>query len=79
MSSLTVQQKNVLAVLFAIVTVVGAIYIHHTLATDVAEQQELRKNAACPSLLSIARSSRDTLIVMKNEPLCATFVLDNLQ
>jgi hypothetical protein len=40
--------------------------------------QETRKNAICPALFSIARSARDTLIVMKAEPLCNTFMLENL-
>ena len=34
---------------------------------------------ACPSLLSIARSSRDTLIIMKAEPACNQFVMVNLK
>jgi hypothetical protein len=38
-----------------------------------------RQSAVCPSFLSIARSARDTLIVMRNEPLCNRYVLDNLQ
>lgn len=38
-----------------------------------------RQQVVCPSLLSIARSIRDTLIVMRNEPLCNRYVLDNLQ
>jgi len=39
---------------------------------------EERKKVVCPSFLSIARSARDTLIVMRNEPLCNVYVLDNL-
>lgn len=38
-----------------------------------------RKAVVCPSFLSIARSARDTLIVMRNEPLCNSYVLDNLR
>lgn len=38
-----------------------------------------RADTACPSLLSISRSARDTLIVMKAEPLCINFVLNNLK
>jgi hypothetical protein len=38
-----------------------------------------RMEVVCPSFLSIARSARDTLIVMRNEPLCNRYVLDNLQ
>lgn len=40
---------------------------------------ETRKNAICPSLLSISRSARDTLIVMKAETLCNSYVLENLK
>lgn len=40
---------------------------------------EERKNIICPSLLSIGRSARDTLIIMKNEDLCNSFVLENLK
>lgn len=36
-------------------------------------------NIRCPSLLSIGRSSRDTLIIMKMEPSCNQYVLDNLK
>lgn len=38
-----------------------------------------KKEAVCPALLSIGRSSRDTMIVMKAEPLCNDFVLENLK
>lgn len=38
-----------------------------------------QRDAICPSLLSISRSARDTLIVMKAEPLCNSFVLENLK
>ena len=38
-----------------------------------------RQQVVCPSFLTIARSARDTLIVMRNEPLCNSYVLDNLQ
>lgn len=47
-----------------------------------AEQQAMsqqRQQVVCPSFLSIARSARDTLIIMRNEPLCAQYVLDNLK
>jgi hypothetical protein len=47
-----------------------------------AAQQEaltLKKQTACPSLLSITRGARDTLIVMKAEPLCNAYVLETLQ
>ena len=43
------------------------------------QMAEQRKEIVCPSFLSISRSARDTLIVMRNEPLCNSYVLDNLQ
>lgn len=38
-----------------------------------------KKVTICPPLLSIGRSARDTLIVMKAEPLCNIYVLENLK
>jgi hypothetical protein len=37
------------------------------------------KQIACPSLFSIARSSRDTLIVMKNVDTCNDYMMENLK
>lgn len=41
--------------------------------------RETKKNVICPPLLSIGRSARDTLIIMKAEPLCNVYVLNNLK
>jgi hypothetical protein len=43
------------------------------------ERDGVRREAICPALLSISRSARDTLIVMKAETLCNSYVLDNLK
>lgn len=43
------------------------------------EADSARQEAICPALLSISRSARDTLIVMKAETLCNDFVLNNLK
>jgi len=48
-------------------------------SVGVHKKEMQRKEAICPSLLSIGRSSRDTLIVMKAEPLCNIFVLETLK
>lgn len=48
-------------------------------SAGVHKKDMQRKEAICPALLSIGRSSRDTLIVMKAEPLCNSFVLENLK
>ena len=39
---------------------------------------ETKKHSICPSLFSIARTSQDTLIVMKAESLCNDYLLENL-
>lgn len=49
------------------------------LFTRMTHYQEVKSYSVCPSLLSITRSARDTLIVMKAEPLCNKFVLDSLR
>ena len=36
------------------------------------------RRVTCPALLSIARTPRDTLIVMKNKPVCVEYVFDNM-
>lgn len=38
-----------------------------------------KKNTACPALLSVGRSARDTLIIMKAETLCNDYVLETLK
>jgi hypothetical protein len=43
------------------------------------EYDKTRTASICPALLSISRSARDTLIVMKAEPLCNNYVLTNLK
>jgi hypothetical protein len=43
------------------------------------EYEKTRTASICPALLSISRSARDTLIVMKAEPLCNNYVLSNLK
>lgn len=39
----------------------------------------LYKDVACPSLFSITRSARDTLIVMKNVDVCNDYMMENLK
>lgn len=62
-----------------VVASVGLLYLAYTNDERQAENARQRQEVVCPSFLSIARSARDTLIVMRNEPLCNSYVLDNLQ
>ena len=71
-------RKNVGVITALTLSVVLGIYIHLNLKAYYDHLNEERKKVVCPSFLSIARSARDTLIVMRNEPLCNVYVLDNL-
>jgi ABC-type iron transport system FetAB permease component len=58
---------------------VGFLYASYLYNKTINRQNARRQEIVCPSFLSIARSARDTLIVMRNEPLCNRYVLNNLQ
>jgi hypothetical protein len=64
-----------------VAVILGGIVVssHMYMTKHEAQSHEQRKAVVCPSFLSIARSPRDTLIVMRNEPLCNRYVLDNLK
>jgi hypothetical protein len=59
--------------------IIFAYFVYTQYSEWVATQNTLRKNAICPPLLSVGRSARDTLIVMKAEPLCNSYILENFQ
>jgi hypothetical protein len=61
------------------VVIVALIYFAKMYDDKQTQRQFRWQQVACPSLLSIARSSRDTLIIMKSEPLCNSYLLDNLK
>lgn len=62
-----------------VVSVIGFNIYNKRKNQMLAEADSARKEAICPALLSISRSARDTLIVMKAETLCNDFVLNNLK
>lgn len=68
--------KNTLMYLAGSLVFLYGLYTYDNFSQRRASE---RQNVVCPSFLSIARSARDTLIVMRNEPLCNKYVLDNLQ
>lgn len=72
---------NINRVLLVFVWAISITFLAHvgvTIYQAHEQNQEIRKQTVCPSILSIARSARDTMIVMKAEPLCTEFVLENL-
>lgn len=64
---------------YAVVGIGGILYYAQAESVRMAQYNKQRQEVVCPSFLSISRSSRDTLIVMRNEPLCNSYILDNLQ
>lgn len=73
------QVKKALDILFVCVAVALTYKIGTTLYNKKVTADQTKKATACPTLLSISRSARDTLLVMKSEPLCNQFVLDTIQ
>lgn len=61
-----------------IFVLVAAVAMLHLVKRDAERAKEIT-NTRCPSLLSIGRSPRDTLIVMKMAPDCNQYVMDNLK
>lgn len=74
----TLIHVGLVIVLGGVIIVVNHYDVRRTNAASAATDTQ-RRNAICPALMSISRSARDTLIVMKAEPLCNSFVLDNLK
>lgn len=58
---------------------IGFVFTVRWVITTHTETKIEQREIACPSLLSIGRSARDTLIIMKVEPLCNDYVLNNLK
>jgi hypothetical protein len=71
----TMLKRGVVLLAISTALIIGGRYM----SDANVQAHEQRKTVVCPSFLSIARSARDTLIVMRNEPLCTEYVLDNLQ
>ena len=64
---------------YSVVIVVCAVYWMSWTESETQRLNMQRREVICPSYLSIARSARDTLIVMRNDQLCNRYVLDNLK
>ena len=77
---MTKTTKDILLASVVIGTMIGGyVYLLNWTENKQAISNAERKEIVCPSFLSIARSARDTMIVMRNEPLCNRYVLDNLK
>lgn len=69
-------------VVIAVSVYTGATYVGKTLEekNKVLQTEEIaRMNSTCPTLLSISRTPRDTLLVMRSEKICITYVMSTLK
>jgi hypothetical protein len=79
MTMKTVNFKTILPIVYTAV-VMGLVAKFAVIAYEKRMVHNVNRAATiCPAYFSITRSSRDTLIVMKAEPLCNNYVLMNLK
>jgi hypothetical protein len=71
--------KQSLNVLYVVICVALLYKVGTTLYNIKTTNDVTKKGTSCPTLLSISRSARDTLLVMKAESLCTEYVLDNIK
>lgn len=71
--------RKIVSVLTWIGIYVGATYIYHRYTTWETHNRVAWADKNCPGLLSITRSARDTLNLMRAVDDCNTFVLRNLE
>lgn len=71
--------KRMFNIIYALVCCIILYKLGDSLYNKKKTNDLIKKNTACPALLSVTRSARDTLIVMKAEHLCNDYVLENLK
>lgn len=71
--------RKMLNVVYILVCCVILYKLGNSLYNKKKANDLMKKNTSCPALLSVTRSARDTLIVMKAEHLCNDYVLENLK
>jgi hypothetical protein len=72
-------RSNILYTSSPLIVVGALLWVMQWSFNRTAQSRAQLQATICPSLLSIGRSARDTLIIMRNEPLCTAYVLDNLK
>jgi len=71
--------RIVLDIIFYLVLPTITIIYLYTNNIDHKARYAQEQKTTCPSLLSIARSARDTLIIMRDKDMCTDYVLINLK
>lgn len=71
--------KRIFNIISIIIIVAVGVMLENKISSMVYEKESETAASRCPSLFSITRSARDTLIVMRVEPVCRTYLLENLK
>jgi hypothetical protein len=71
--------KRIFNIISIIIIVMVAVMLETKISSIIYKKESETASYRCPSLFSITRSARDTLIVMRVEPVCRTYVLENLK
>lgn len=75
----TINTKKILNIIYTCVTIGLTTKLGMLAYTKHTQNELVRKSTICPALLSIGRSARDSLIIMRAEPLCSQYVLETLK
>jgi hypothetical protein len=71
--------KRVANIVSVVVIVVVGVMLEHKISTHFAKRDKEKADIVCPSLFSVARSPKDTLIVMFNVESCYPYLKDHLK
>jgi hypothetical protein len=75
----TMSTKKILNIVYVCVAVGLTTKLGLTAREKYVDYELTRKKTICPALLSIGRSARDSLIIMRAENLCNLYVLETLK
>lgn len=75
----TMNTKKILSVAYACIAISLTVKLGLVAHDKYTEYELVRKQTICPALLSIGRSARDSLIIMRAENLCNAYVLETLK
>lgn len=71
--------KRIFNIISIIIVVAIGVMVENKISSVVYQKESKIAVYRCPSLFSITRSARDTLIVMRVEPVCRNYLLENLK
>jgi len=71
--------KRIVNIVSIMLIVVVGVMLESKISEQIDKKEVETAAVRCPSLFSISRSARDTLIVMRVEPICRPYLLENMK